>query len=183
MSDPAIPTPREQLQHWFQWLQAMQIACETASQVPDTQTLSQFANSTISTLLTDDLQTGTFVTALNGKTPYSFNAALVAQSSTFESLLEKASTGAPILLFANFLEDCAGDPYNTMSLEDLSAVSLTAIFPNGKTNPVWVNFQNGLTSSIPASCYSATQQTAVTNLLTANGSTVDALLKQLIKLG
>jgi hypothetical protein len=184
MSDPTPPTPKDNLLRWFQWLQAMQSAAETASQVPSTQTLGVFANSTISSIftLTDNTQVGQFLAALAGKTPFSFNPALIAQSSTFESLLEKASTSAPILLFGGFLESCAGDPFSSMSLEDLSASLLSAVFPLGKTDPAWVKFMNGLTS-IPASCFSATQQTAVTNLLAKPTNTVDILLKQLIKLG
>lgn len=183
MPDPAAPSPKEQLQHWFQWLQALQVACESASQVPSTETLCVFANSTISTVLTDALQTGTFLTAVDGKTPFSFNAALIVQSSTFESLLERASTIAPIMLFANYLESCVGAPYATMSLEDLSVSLLSAVFPNGKTDQAWIAFRNGLTSSIPSSCFSATQQKAVTNLLAKASASVDMLLKQLIKLG
>ena len=183
MPDTPAPSPKQQLQFWFQWLQSLQIACESASEVPATETLAAFANSTISQVLTDDLQINTFVTALNGRTPYSFNEALVKQSSTFESLLEKASTLAPILLFANYLEACLPAPYAAMSLEDLSAALLSAVFPNGKADPAWTMFQNGLTSSIPSSCYSTTQQNAATSLLAKTTATVNALLTQLIKLG
>jgi hypothetical protein len=177
------PTPKQLLQQWFQYLQAMQTAAESASQVPGTLTLSVFANTTITAVLTDSLSQCTFIVALNGQTPFSFNEALLLQSSTFESLLEKASTSAPILLFANFLESCVRPPYSTMSLEDLSASLLSDLFPVGKGDDAWTTFQNGLTSSIPASCYSSAQQTATTNLLAKTSSTVGNLLTQLIKLG
>ena len=100
MPGTAAPSPKQQLQLWFQWLQSLQIACESASERPARDTLAVFANSTISKTLTDDMQINTFLTALSGQTPYSFNEALAKQSSTFESLLEKVSTLVPILLFA-----------------------------------------------------------------------------------
>jgi hypothetical protein len=183
MPATAALSPKQQLQLWFQWLQSLQIACESASELPATDTLAVFANSTISNVLTDDLQINTFLTTLNGQTPYSFNEALVKQSSTFESLLEKASTLVPILLFANYLESCLTSPYATMSLEDLSSTLLSAVFPTGNTDLAWTVLQSGLTSSIPASCYSAAQQATVTKLLTDATNTVNTMLTQLIKLG
>lgn len=183
MPDPTIPTPREQLHNWFQWLLSMQVACESASQVPGTQNVAQFASTTISTLLTDDTQTGEFLTALKGKTPYTFDAPLVAQSTTFESLLEKASSGAPAELFANFLVESAGAPYDSMSFSDFSGVALATLFPSGAATPLWSDFQNGVTSSVPSCCYSATQQAAVAKLLTAAGGTVGTLLNQLVNFG
>jgi hypothetical protein len=183
MPNTTVPSPKEQLQQWFQWLQAMQNAAETASPVASTLTLSGFTNGTITNILTDGVQVGQFLVALSGKTPYTFNAAQMGQSSTFESLLERTTTMTPIFLFANFLESCVSNPYSTMSFKDLVGSQLSVVFPKGPLDPAWVTFQNGLTSSIPSSCYSATQQSKVKTILLDAASTVQTLLNQLIQLG
>jgi hypothetical protein len=182
LPDVTQPSPKEQLQQWFQWLQALQNAAETASPIASTLSLSGFANGTITTVLTDGTQVGQFLVALNGKTPYTFNAAQLGQSSTFESLLERATTMTPIFLFANFLESCVSKPYSTMSFKDLTGSQLSAVFPKGPIDPAWMTFQNGL-SSIPSSCYNLTQQNKLKTILLDPASTVLILLNQLIQLG
>ena len=175
-------TAKQKLLNWFSYLQAMQDAVPNPSEVPSVTPLDVFANSTITTVLTDSGQQNTFITNVQGQTPYSFNESLLLQCSTFESLLEKASTASPTLYFAMFLETCVAKPYSTMSLEDLSGAALSAVFPDGVIDAAWTAFDSGL-KSIPSCCYSVTQQNAVKKILAAPKCTVGDLLKQLIILG
>jgi len=184
MPTPPPPSPTDQLKQWFQnYLPALQTASEDASPATSSN-LSIFANSTITDVLTDDDQKGTFLAELSGKTPYTFNNAQLPQSSTFENLLENVSTSPLILLFATFLQSCVGDPYKSMtSMDELSPSLLKNVFPGLTKDSGWTAFQAGLTSSVPTSCYSAAQQKAATTLLNTAGSTVGQLLQLLIKLG
>jgi hypothetical protein len=183
MPDVTQPTPKEQLQKWFQWLQALQNAAELVAPAASALTLGQFANSTITDVLADDTVIDNFINALTNKTPYPFTVALLKQSSTFESLLEHAATIPTIGPFANYLASCLSTPFSTMSWKQLSASLLSAVFPKGPNDPAWTAFQNGLISSLPSSCYSATQQNKVKTILIDPASTVLTLLNQLIQLG
>jgi hypothetical protein len=176
------PTPKVQLQQWFQYLQAFQIACEEAYAGAYSENLFTFANDMVATDLPTVDEQETFINGAQAKTSFTVTTSDIASSSTFESLLE--TVWNPLSLFVlGYIKSCAPPPYVAMGYTDFAQQPLASIFPLGIADPNWANLQNGLTSSIPSACYSNAQQIATQKLVAAAKSTVQNLVDLISKLG
>jgi hypothetical protein len=177
-----MPTPKDQLQQWFQYLQAFQTACEQESSVASNEDLLTFANDTITADLPTPGEQANFLILAQDKTSLTITSSDIAASSTFESLLE--TVWNPLSMFVlGFVKSCAPPPYSAMGFTDFAQQLLSVVYPADKGDPSWIALQNGLTSSIPSSCFSAKQQTATNNLLASPKSTVQTLVDLISKLG
>jgi hypothetical protein len=174
--------PKTQLQQWFQYLQAFQTACEQESSSASNETLSTFANDTIVTDLPSPNDQQNFLAVVNAKVPFTVTPSDIAASSTFESLLENVWTPLSMCVLG-FIKFCAPPAQSTMGYTDFAKELLTTVFPGEVADANWIVLQNGLTSSIPSSCYSSNQQKAANNLVVKKGSTIQNLTDLISKLG
>ena len=82
-----------------------------------------------------------------------------------------------------FIRSCAPTPLSAMGFTDFGKQPLVQVFPKGSADTGWTTLQNGLTFSIPSSCYSAKHQTAANNLVVAAGATVQNLVDLISTMG
>jgi hypothetical protein len=177
-----MTTPKDQLQEWFQFLQDFQVACEQVSSIASNDTLLAFANDTITADLPTADEQSQFLIAAQNSTQLTITSSDITASASFEALLETVLN--PLSMFVlSFIKSCAASPYGTMGFTDFAQQLLSAVFPAGTGDPAWQSVQNGLTSSIPAACYSATQQSKVKTLVIASGKKVQDLVNLISTLG
>ena len=169
-----MTTAKDQLQQWFQFLQDFQVACEGADTDTYYESLLTFANDKITADLATTDEQNEFMLNAHGSTGLTITPSDIAGSASFEALLEKVWN--PLSMFViSFVRSCAPDPFSSMSFTDFSQQNLAAVFPGGSADPSWNQLQNGLTSSIPAACYSSSNQNAATVLLSTPTKTIQDL--------
>lgn len=177
-----MKTPKDQLQQWFQYLQAFQIACEQTDTDVHREDLLTFANDRISSDLATSNEQNQFLITAQNSTGLIITPADLAGSSTFESLLETVWNPLSVYVAA-FVRSCTPAPFTSMPFKELFTQSLATVFPGGVANLNWNQLQKGLTSSIPAACYSAKQQKTTNSLLTTAKKTVHDLVDLVSKMG
>jgi hypothetical protein len=177
-----MTTPKDQLQQWFHYLQDFQVACEQVDTDAYYEDLLTFANDKIATDLSTTNEQNEFIIAAQSLTSLTITTSDLAASSSFEALLE--TVWNPLLMFVtSFVRSCAPEPFASMSFTDFVQQNLALVFPGGSANSNWNQLQNGLTSSIPAACYSSAQQEATNALLSAANKTIQDLVNLISKMG
>jgi hypothetical protein len=177
-----MTTPKDELQLWFQYLQDLQVACEQVDTDVSYEDLLTFANDKISTDLSTTDEQDQFIVGAQNSTGLTITTSDLTSSSSFEALLE--TVWNPLSMFvASFVRYCAPDPYASMSFTDFVQQNITTVFGGGSPAPNWKQLQNGLTSSIPAACYSSSHQQAANGLLSAPNKTIQDLVNLISKMG
>jgi hypothetical protein len=176
------PTPKAQLQQWFQFLQGFQTACEQVDTDVSYETLLVFANDKIIADLSTTNEQNEFIVAAQKSTGLTITSSDLAASATFEALLE--TVWNPLSMFVtSFVRSCAPAPFGSMSFTDFLEQPLAAVFPGAKGDANWQQVQNGFVSSIPSACYSPKQQASVNALLTTAKKTIQDVVNLVSKMG
>lgn len=177
-----MKTAKDQLQQWFQYLQDFQVACEQVDTDVYYETLLTFANDKVTQVLSSTDEQNQFILAAQASTQLVITPSDLTASSSFEALLE--TTWNPLSIFVMaFIRSCTTGSFSSMSFTDFVQQKVAAVFPGSRTDPSWLQVLNGLSSSIPAVCYSSKQQSAVSTLLSTNGKTIQDLINLVSTLG
>ncbi len=175
-------TSELQLKNWFGYLASFK-AC--AAQI-DTDvvalSLLGFANAKPVTCLPDAIKQSTFAVCAANATQIPMQATDVCAAASFVALLG-ATFGPANMYIAAYLRSLAPAPFNAMKIGDFQLQKHKDVFPQGATDPTWVTSDTNLAKIIDASCYSATQRTAVAAIVADKARMITDTVNQIAKLG